>query len=698
VSTIRTALVGCGRISDVHIETLKGIPGVEVVAVCDLKEQMARDQATRHGIPGVYTDMEEMMRAVQPNVVHLLTPPRTHRALANIAARHRAHMYVEKPLASSEADARCIVDTASNAGVRVCPGHSLLFDPCFLEASRRIRDGEIGEVLAIRAEYGFGYEAEARGAVIPWSYTYDWGIFENLMPHPLYVACHFLHDPGAPQVVAFNPGQIREAAVEEIRVLIPSARAVAEVSLSLCASPEVNRCEISGTRGRITVDFVTLTVLTFRNNGLPSFVDRFTSNFRTAASLIRSGTSVALGIVTGRVKRYMGVRGLIQEFYQSLKNGVAPPVLPEHGLFILRLMDQIKSSCEEFVKPRTMPTVPAMSALAPKILVTGASGFLGGHVVERLSSEGPVRAMTRLISRARPRAAVQWIQCDLRDEDKLRAALSGIATVFHCAALAGPPGSLADYEEANVHGPVRLARLAAEAGVKTLVYVSSLSVYGIPTGSSPYVDETAPYDKRASERGFYTQSKLAGEKAIVEYAAAHNSPRVIVLRPGSIYGPGAKLPMGNLQLPSSSRRPIIAGSRRVPMALVYVENVVDAMLAAADSDAQTGSIFNVVDSDVDQGEVVRALREVSHGYIRPVFVPYVVVWSMMLGIDLLSLIRRRELGTARYRLQRTLANMRFKCGAAREELKWNARVSLIDALARSVESSPDIPRQAPVSR
>jgi predicted dehydrogenase len=321
MSTIRTALVGCGRISDVHIETVTELTNVDIVAVCDLNENVARDQATRHNIPGIYTDMEKMMSEVQPNVVHLLTPPRSHVPLAAIAARHHAHMYVEKPLASSEADARSIVETARNAGVHVCPGHSLLFDPCFLEAYRRIRRGEIGEVLSVRAEQGFGYEAAARGAVIPWSYTYDWGLFENLITHPLYVACHFLHAPGEPQVVASNPGRIREAAVEEIRVLIPSAGAIGEVSLSLSASPEVNRLEVVGTSGRITVDFVTLTVVTRRNNGLPSFVDRFTANFRTGASLIRSGTSVAFRIGTSRIKRYMGVRGLIREFYESLKKG-----------------------------------------------------------------------------------------------------------------------------------------------------------------------------------------------------------------------------------------------------------------------------------------------------------------------------------------------------------------------------------------
>jgi predicted dehydrogenase/nucleoside-diphosphate-sugar epimerase len=692
VSAIRAALVGCGRISDVHIDILKGLPGVEVVAVCDLNEAAARAQAARHGIPGVYTDMEAMMREVRPNVVHLLTPPRSHRALAAIAARHGAHMYLEKPLASSESEARCIVEAAREAGVHVCPGHSLLFDPCFVEASDRVRRGEIGEILSVRVEQGFSYEDEARGAVIPWSYSYDWGIFENLMTHALYIACRFLRDPGTPQVVAFNRGQIREAAVEEIRVLIPSAGAIGEVSLSLCASPETNRVEVIGTMGRISVDFVTLTVLTRRKGGLPSFVDRFTANFRAAASLMWSGTSVALGIVTGRVKRYMGVRGLVSAFYESIEKESAPPVLPEDGVLNLRLMDQIKSACDGSVKTREVPAMSSTTAVAPRVLVTGASGFLGGHVVERLSLEGPVRAMTRLISRARPVPNVQWIQGDLGKEEDLRRALEGIETVFHCAALAGPPGSLQDYEEANVKGTVRLARIAAEAGVKTLVYVSSLAVYGIPKGN-PYVDETAPYDERASDRGFYTQSKLAAEKAILEYAAAHASPRVVVLRPGTIYGPGAKLPLGNLQLPSSSKRPIIAGSRSVPMALVYVENVVDAMLAAADVDVRTGSIYNVVDSDVDQGEVGRTLREVSQGHIKPVFVPYFLVWGLMLGVDLLSLIRRSRLGTARYRLDRTLANMRFKCAAAREELKWNSRVSLADALARSVESSPDVPHK-----
>lgn len=686
---IRTAVVGCGRISGVHIAVLKSLSDVDIVAVCDLNEKAAVELASHHKIPGMYTDMEKMMDEVRPNVVHLLTPPHTHVSLASIAARHHAHMYIEKPLASTEADACCIVKAAETAGVQVCPGHSLLFDPSFLQASQRIRSGEIGEVVSVRAEHGFSYEAAARSAAIPWSYTYDWGIFDNLMTHSLYLACHFLSDPGEPKVVGINLGHVREAAVEEIRVLIPSASAIGEVSLSLCTSPEVNRVEIVGTSGRIVVDFVTLTVLSAHTNGLPSFVDRFTSNFRMAASLTRSGVGTIFGVARGRVKRYMGVRGLITEFYDCLKKGVASPVAAEHGLLNVRLMDQIKKSCSSVVKQRTISHNPVDTAPAAQILVTGASGFLGGHVVRRLSSDGvPVRAATRLMLRAQPLPAVEWIQCDLRKEQELRRALAGVETVFHCAAMAGAPGSSEDYEEANVKGTVRLARLAAESGVKTLVYLSSLSVYASPAKHAPYLDETGPYDPRAADRGVYTQSKLAAEQALLEYVAAHDKPCVIILRAGTIYGPGAKLPVGRFQLPSSSKRPIVAGSRRVPMPLVYVDNLIDAMLAAASSDTRTGSVYNVVDSpELEQGDVTRTLGKVSQGEIRPVFVPYPLVWTMMLGVDLLTLLRERKLGTARFRLRRTLADMRFKCSAARQDLEWEPRVALADGLARTLDVS-----------
>jgi nucleoside-diphosphate-sugar epimerase/predicted dehydrogenase len=615
--------------------------------------------------------------------VHLLTPPTSHLGLARMCTKYRAHLYIEKPLASNGAEAEAIAELAREAGVQVCPGHSRLFDPVFVEACRRIRSGEIGRVISIRAEQGFTYEAAARSTVIPWSYTYDWGAFDNLICHPLYLACHFLTDPGEPQVVGYNPGMVREAGVEEIRVLLPSSSGIGEVSLSLCSSPEVNRMEIVGTRGRITADWQTMTVLTHGKSGLPSALARFTGNFATALDLSRAGLRTLFGIASGKVKRYQGLRTLIERFYESIREGTVSPVALEQGLLNIRLMDQIKNACRGVQKQRSLAS-PRADSGRPRILVTGATGFLGGRLVEILSDQGiSARGTTRLLSRARPLPGIEWTQCDLAREDQLLGALCDVETVFHCAALCGAPGSLREFEEANVEGTLRLLRLAGRAGVKNFIYVSSMSVYAVPPDSSRLLDETAPFDDRADERGAYTQSKLAADRAVVDYARRHRWPRVVVLRPGTIYGPGAKLPVGRFQLPSSSQRPLIAGSPRIPAGLVYVDDVVHAMLAAARTDVPGGSVYNLIDSaDLDQGELARTLREVSGGQIQPRFAPYPLVWTAMLGVDLLSLLRNRKLGTARYRLKRTLAPLRFDCTAAKRDLGWEPRVSLADGLAR----------------
>jgi 2-alkyl-3-oxoalkanoate reductase len=681
---LRVALIGCGRISVYHLEALANIPGVEVVAVGDLDEAAARECATRSGVRGCYTDMEAMLREQRPDVVHILTPPSTHVALARIATRYAAHLYIEKPLAATEEEAALILELAREAGVQVCPGHSRLFDPVFVEACRRIRVGDIGRVVSVRAEQGFTYEAMARSRRIPWSYSYDWGTFHNLICHPLYLACHFLKNPGQPQVVGYNVGSVREAGVEEIRVLLPSDTGIGEVSLSLCSAPEVNRLEVVGTRGRVTADWQTMTVLTTRANGLPSAVSRFGGNFSTAFDLTSAGIRALWGIATGNVKRYQGLRTMVEQFYESVRAGAAPPVLPEEGLLNVRLMDQIKHACAEVQKQRPAPAEGP--AVPPKILVTGASGFLGGRLIEVLSDQGTaVRATTRLLSRARRLPGVQWIQCDLTREESLRGALCDIDTVFHCAALCGAPGSLSEYQDTNVEGTKRLLRLATECGVRNFIYLSSMSVYAAPDADDPVLDERAPLEPRAGERGSYTQSKLAAETAVLDYASQHRFPRIVVLRPGTLYGPGAKPPFGRFQLPSPTSRPILAGSRRIPAGLVYVDDVVEAMLAAARSAVPSGSVYNLVDrTECDQEELARTLEQVSEGRIRPLFAPYPLVWTAMLGVDLLSFARYRRMGTARYRLHRTLAPMRFDCAAARKDLDWQPRVPLTLGLARTL--------------
>ena len=690
---IRSTIIGCGRISGIHVAAIRDVAGADVVAVCDLSADAARGLAETERVDAWYTDARKMIEETRPDVVHVVTPPRSHVSLVELAASHGCHCYVEKPFAADEADARKILSIASASGIRVCPGHNRLFQPEFQEALRRIGEGEIGRVVSVRAEQGYSYESAARAAEIPWSYRGDWGILDNLMPHPLYLATHFLADPGEPRVTAFNLNRIAEAGVEEVRVVIPSREAAAEVCLSLNSHPERNRVEILGTDGRIVVDLLGMSLQVTRRSGLPSIVSRFGSDLGTARQLGSSTLKTIFGIATGRIKRYPGIRRLVAAFYDALRTNSPPPVSVEDGVLNVLLLDKIKAGCATSLKRRVTIVVPGRRTDGPKALVTGATGFVGGRVVERLTADGTtVRATARLAARARELPGAEWVQCDLGSDEDVRAAMTGIETVYHCAAIVGRPSSLKEYEAVNVEGALRLARVAAEAGVKRIVYLSSIGVYGMPNARRPFIEEDHPYDTRAAERGAYTQTKLAAEKALLEFASRHEYPRVIVLRPGAIYGPGAEFPVGRIRLPSSFQRPIVIGGRNTAMPLVYVDNVVDAMVLAASRDLPTGRVFNLVDEPgLSQGSVARIVRQVSNGRIRPMLLPYALGWLLMLGVDLATVVLKRQSGTARYRLARTVANMRFRCEAARRDLGWSPRVGIADGLGRTYRAGQEPP-------
>jgi predicted dehydrogenase/nucleoside-diphosphate-sugar epimerase len=681
---LRVGIVGAGRISEIHLDTLAGLDGVDVVAICDKVGSRAQVVAAARGIPAHFDSLATMLAESRPNVVHLLTPPFDRVEAVTACAEHGAHMYIEKPFALTEADARVMLEAARVRNLRLCPGHNRLFDPPMLEARRRIGAGEIGRVVTVRAEQGFLYGGGARTADVSWSFAGDWGLYWNLMPHPLYLAAHFLKQPQEPSVLAFNLETVREAAVEELRVTIPSDGASAEVLFSMNLLPEENRVEILGTAGRITVDLNGMSVIHYGQGQLPSGLARFTRGFSEGVQHVLGSAAVTTRLLTGRVKRYPGMRRLIAEFHASLRSGAALPVSSNDGLVNARLLEQIQTAAR-FAEKRRGRVVRVGRPGVSEILVTGGTGFLGGRLLERLSEDGiSVRALVRLGNRTRELRGVEWLEGDLRDPDALRRAVEGMRTVYHCAALVAAPGSSDEFARVNVDASRLLVEAAAAAGVERLVHMSSVGVYRAPSGRFGVVDESSPVDDRIELRGFYSKSKLDAERVLDVCVSSHPRPTIVVLRAGLIYGPGAAIPVARVRLTPSPTRPIVVGSRRLPMPLVYVDNVVDAMILASRANVPSGRRLNLIDDpSATQGVVADLLDKVSRGRLRPIFVPHLAVWPAMAALDVLSLVRGRGAGSARYRLRRSLASFRVSSDAARTELGWSPRVSIEEGLSRT---------------
>ncbi|WP_327739175.1 NAD-dependent epimerase/dehydratase family protein [Streptomyces nojiriensis] len=219
-----------------------------------------------------------------------------------------------------------------------------------------------------------------------------------------------------------------------------------------------------------------------------------------------------------------------------------------------------------------------------KILVTGASGFLGGHLVDGALHQGhEVRALVRpgsAAERLRSLSGVEVVTGDLTDDASLGRAARGCEAVLHSAARVVDHGSRAQFEAANVTGTQRLLAAARSAGARRFVFVSSPSaLMRVREGDRLGIDESTPYPERWFN--LYCETKAIAE----QYVRAADGPEftTCAVRPRGIWGPrdhAGFLPR-MVDAMRAGRLPDLSGGKRVLVSLCHVDNAVDACLRAA---------------------------------------------------------------------------------------------------------------------
>jgi ornithine--oxo-acid transaminase len=225
-------------------------------------------------------------------------------------------------------------------------------------------------------------------------------------------------------------------------------------------------------------------------------------------------------------------------------------------------------------------------------LVTGASGFVGGHLVERLVDEGlRVRCLVRATSDTTQldQLDVERAVGDLTDPESLTRAAAGCRHIFHCGAMVSDWGTAAEIAAVNVAGTRNLLEAAKTAAVKRVIHVSSTDVYGYP--GLPGIDESYVSTRFANR---YAQTKREAETEMRRAQAAYPLETVI-LRPATVYGPRSVDVVGEIARSIRGRRMLLVDGGRAVAGLLYVENFVDAAMLAMRSDAAPGHAFNLSD-------------------------------------------------------------------------------------------------------
>ena len=223
-----------------------------------------------------------------------------------------------------------------------------------------------------------------------------------------------------------------------------------------------------------------------------------------------------------------------------------------------------------------------------KILVTGATGFTGGHLARRLTKNGEsVRALVRNPQQATDLKAlgIEIVQGDLTNPISLERAMEGIELVYHIAAIFREENVTTEQMwEINCQGVKNMLDAAIKAGtVRRFVHCSTIGVHG--DIKKPPATEESPY----APGDYYQESKLAGEKIAIEYMEQGKLP-IVIFRPGGIYGPGDTRFL-KLFRPIKKQRFVMFGSGEILYQLVYIDDLVDGIILCGTAVNAVGNIY-----------------------------------------------------------------------------------------------------------
>ena len=306
-----------------------------------------------------------------------------------------------------------------------------------------------------------------------------------------------------------------------------------------------------------------------------------------------------------------------------------------------------------------------------KVLVTGAGGFIGSHLVERLVEAGAsVRAFVRYNSRAdsgllqmaspKTISSLELIGGDLRDFDAIRKAVDGCEFVFHLGALISIPYSYlhpAEVAESNLIGTLNVLLACRDLGVQRLIHTSTSEVYG--TALTAKIDESHPLQGQSP----YSASKIGADKLAESFYCAYELP-VVTVRPFNTYGPrqSARAVIPTIITQAIARSRIRLGNTSTVRDFTYVDDTVNGFLCAAIAKDVNGGTFNLGTGEaISIGDLAETIIQKAGTHVKV------------------------EVDTARLRPKKSeVGRLLSDNSLARERLNWQPRVSLDTGLDKTI--------------
>jgi predicted dehydrogenase len=350
---LRIAIVGCGKVADQHVHAIQRIPGCSIVSVCDQELLMAKQLAERFRIPKCFADLEQMLQATVPDVLHITTPPQSHYSLAKQSLESGSHVYLEKPFTITADQAESLIQLAEDRGLKIVAGHNYQFTLEMLKMRQLVSEGYLGgKPIHLESYWSYDlkestYAGAFLGSRTHWLRQLPGQLFHNLISHGIAKLAEFLDDDVRVIVAeAHQSPQLRHAAaseiMDELRVLLQDKHGTTALfCFSSQFKPALNRLRIYGPANSLMADILTGTLIRSQGVSYKSYLTYFLPPLKNAREHFRNARINAVNFLRRRLYQDFGMKELIERFYDSVRKGGEPPIPYREIILTARIMDEI---------------------------------------------------------------------------------------------------------------------------------------------------------------------------------------------------------------------------------------------------------------------------------------------------------------------------------------------------------------------
>ena len=698
----RVALVGGGYIAEFHLQALKELPWVEVTALCDPQLLRARELARQYDIPHVFGDLANLLESQVPDAAHILAPPALHAELTRTLLEHGVHVFTEKPMGLSVAECEEMHQLAQSRKRQLGVNHSQVFHPSFQEVLDLVERRAIGPIEHVISVTNLPMRQLAQKQYGHWMFQDPQNILLESGPHPFSLLLALLGEVRTARTVTSKAKMLGDALPfhHGWHSMLRCARGTASVYMNFGAKHLDSSLKLIGADGTISLDLVHGIIQYYGKSRWPEFEDTRVQANANARLQKKRGRQSFRNYLLSLFKLkprsdlfYLSMKNSIHAYHKALRVHEDVPQSGREGREVLRYCHMVWSGREPEFYPTVEPHEDAPRNLGgDEVLVLGATGFIGSHLVEALVARGNrVRVLVRSQG-ALPawlnHPAVMVVHGSLSDADVLSKAIAGCRFVFHLAT--GLCDSWEETRRIGVESTRRIAELCLEHGVERLLYTSSIAaLYVGDKEPGESVDESLGIDPHPGGRSIYARLKIASEQILDNLHINQGLP-VVIFRPGLVVGSRGRSRVSGTGYWARDNHCVGWNRGDNPLPFVLVEDIVSALLAAQEAEGIEGMHFNLV------GPVCLTAREYCQelgrfGQRNIHLHPQSPIWLQTMDVGkwvIKALIRKPGNQFPSFRDLKTRGLMaRIDCHLAEEKLGWRPesdRVRFIDKGIRLV--------------